>query len=153
MEAKTRVLPDCNLLSDFDEEARQILTDYGVFKLLSAEEIVIRESQQQDALYILVSGLLHAVHQVSDGATPIGVIHEGECFGEINILDPAEASATVVARKSSVVWCMSRENLERYLNEHPVWGCVLLLRVGEILSRRTRGLVAKVNAVWEMSWR
>mgnify|MGYP001583731316 FL=1 len=58
----------------------------------------------------------------------------------------------VAARTPSLVWCISRARLEEFLNTCPTLGCLLLLGIAEVLARRTRGLVARLNAAWEISW-
>lgn len=108
--------------------------------------------ENQECLYFLIQGVLHAVHKVQSGVTPLGTIKDGEWFGEINIFDPKVSSAMVVAHTDSQVWRISRSKLEEFLNSHPELGCQLLLGVAEVLARRTRGLVAKLNATWELSW-
>ena len=139
------------MLSAFDEEERQLLGSYGKFVRYRPEDAVIREGGRQDNLYYLIRGLLHAVHNVSDGATPVGAIRDGEWFGEINIFDPQSASATVISRSDALVWRMSRARLEDLLNEHPVLGCQLLLSVSELLAQRIRTVLGKLNATWEIS--
>jgi CRP/FNR family transcriptional regulator, cyclic AMP receptor protein len=146
------ILPACEVLRGFEEADRRALTAHGEFLRLAPEQVVIREGDDQDCLFMLLHGVLRALHQVSGGATPIGTIQAGEWFGEVNIFDPQKASAMVAARTESIVWRMSRTQLEAFLNASPALGCLLLLGVGEVLARRTRGLLAKLNATWELSW-
>jgi CRP-like cAMP-binding protein len=146
------ILPECEVLGSFEEQDRRALTSYGEFLAFKPEQTVIREGQSQESLYFLVQGLLHAVHVVKDGATPLGAIRDGEWFGEINIFDPQRASAMVVSRTNSLVWRISRNDLEAFLNDHSALGCLLLLGVGEVLARRTRAVTEKLNAAWELSW-
>lgn len=145
-------LPVCEVLASFEKEDRAELSAYGKFYTFRANETVIREGDAQNCLYLLINGMLHAVHKVEDGATPIGTIKAGEWFGEVNIFDPQKASAAVISRDESHVWRISRQRLEEYLNNHPSFGCLLLLGVSEVLARRTRELVNKLNATWELSW-
>lgn len=151
-DARPDVLPPCALLASFDEADRQALTGHGRFLQFKAGQTIIREKERQDCLYFLIQGELRAVHQLKGGSAPVGTIRAGEWFGEINIFDPKAASAMVVAHIDSQVWSISRPKLEGFLNEKPDLGCLLLLGVGEVLARRTRELVAKLNATWELSW-
>jgi CRP-like cAMP-binding protein len=91
------------------------------------------------------------VHETDTGPVPVGGISEGEWFGEINIFDADVASATVVARRESQVWYISRSKLEAFLNDEPALGCQLILGAAEILAHRIRGVLAKLNATWELS--
>jgi len=144
-------LPVCTMLDGFKKTNRHALSTYGEFLVFKTDEIIIREKEEQNCLYFVVSGVVHAVHKVKKGATPLGAIKEGEWFGEINIFDPSLSSAMVVARTESHVWRISRPKLEEFLNSNPSLGCQLLLSIAEVLARRTRKLVNKVNAIWELS--
>jgi CRP-like cAMP-binding protein len=56
-----------------------------------------------------------------------------------------------VARSESQVWYISRSKLEEFLNVSPALGCQLILSAAEVLARRIRGVLAKLNATWELS--
>ena len=146
------VLPPSGVLGAFEEADRRTLTAYGQFIRYRPGQVVIHEGESQDCLFMLLDGRLEAVHEARKGTTPIGSIEAGEWFGEVNIFDPAKASARVDARSDSVVWRISRPRLEEFLNASPTLGCLLLLGVAEGLARRARGLLAKLNATWELSW-
>lgn len=145
------VLPACDLLAGFEEPGRRALTAYGQFHAFKPGQVVIREKENQDRLYLLIRGELRALHRLKGGMTPLGVIRPNEWFGEINIFDPQVASAMVMAHSDSQAWSIGRSGLEAFLNAQPALGCQLLLGVGEVLARRARGLVAKLNATWELS--
>ena len=145
-------LPPTKVLAGFDDEDRRKLSSYGKFLVFKAEQTVIREGEDQDCLYFLIKGMLHALHKVKGGFTPVGAINADEWFGEINIFDPHSASAMVKARMDSQVWRISRPKLEKFLNNYPTLGSQLLLSVSEVLARRSRNLLTKLNATWEISW-
>ena len=152
-----KIVPDCDtlppseMLAGFDAEDRRLLSAFGRFIIFDADNVLIREGHDQDRLSFLLAGALNVVHEVEDGHTPVGTISEGEWFGEINIFDAAVASATVIAQTRCQVWYVSRAKLEEFLNAHPALGCQLVLRVAEVLARRIRGVLAKLNATWELS--
>ena len=145
-------MPESAPLAAFDEEDRRILTGYGEFVDFKADRVLVKEGQRQESLYFLVSGVIHAVHKIRGGLAPLGTIKSGEWFGEINILDPHEATATCVAHMDGRAWSITRNSLEQFLNDHPSLGCMLLLGVAEVLAKRARGLINKVNATWEISY-
>lgn len=151
-ETVSKILPESAPLFSFTEEDRRVLSGYGTFIQLKADNVVVKEGAPQESLYFLVEGVVHAVHKVRGGLTPLGTIKSGEWFGEMNILDPQEATATCVAHMDSRAWVMSRDELEKFLNDHPALGCMLLLGVSEILAKRARGLIKKLNATWEISY-
>lgn len=146
------VLPASNVLANFSGEERSILSGFGTFINLKAQQIVVKEGEPQESLYFLMEGLVHAVHKIKGGLAPLGSIRAGEWFGEINIFDPQAATAMCVAHMDSRVWAISRDRLEEFLNSYPSLGCMLLLAVSEILAKRTRGMIKKLNATWEISY-
>ena len=73
-------------------------------------------------------------------------------------LDLQLEHAAIERLKAGIATCRterdeaSRDMLEQFLNDHPSLGCILLLGVAEGLARRTRGMVKKLNATWELSY-
>lgn len=145
------VLPASEMLAGFEAEERERLSGFGHFIIFEAGQVLIREGHEQNRLWFTLAGTLDVVHETATGHTPVGTIHEGEWFGEINIFDADVASATVIARTRCQVWYMSRTKLEAYLNADPALGCQLILSAAEVLSQRIRGVLAKLNATWELS--
>ena len=144
-------LPICTMLAGFKKDNRHALSQYGEFLIFKTDEVIIQEKEEQDCLYFVVSGMVHAVHKQEESSSLLGSIKEGEWFGEINIFDPRMSTATVVARTECRVWRISRSKLEEFLNSNPSLGCQLLLSIAEVLAHRARELVNKVNATWELS--
>ena len=150
--APSTVLPSSVQLASFEEADRVALSGYGRIIELKANNVVVKEGDPQESLYFLLEGVLHAVHKVNGGFAPLGTIKAGEWFGEINIFDPQTATAMCVAHMDSKAWVISRDKLEQFLNDHPSLGCMLLLGVAEGLAKRTRTMVKKLNATWEISY-
>ncbi len=145
------VLPPSEMLAGYDSDDLLELSGYGRFIVFNGQDVIIKEGHEQNRLGFLIAGALDVVHETATGPVPVGTISEGEWFGEINIFDADVASATVVARTESQVWYISRAKLEEFLNASPALGCQLILGAAEVLARRIRGVLAKLNATWELS--
>ena len=145
----TTELPVGELLGRFDRQERRALSSFGEFLVYKPFEVVIEEGAEQNCLYFLISGTLHAVHRVEEGATPLGTIQAGEWFGEINMFDPQTATAAVIAHIESHVWRMPRTGLEEFLNTYPNLGCQLILGIAEVLAKRMRKVINKINEIRE----
>ena len=131
-------LPKSNLLEQLDASDRKLLTSFGNFLTFSQNDILITEGGPQDFLYFVVSGTLHATTRRSE--ILLGRITEGEWFGEVNVIDPDKASATVKARTPTCVWRISRSELEQFIADYPVLGAHILLSIARQLARRQRGV-------------
>ncbi|MCH2108511.1 MAG: GGDEF domain-containing protein [Polyangiaceae bacterium] len=69
---------------------------------LAADEILIAPEQQERSLYILLQGEL-SVHIGSATSDKVAVIQEGECVGEMSLIDSQPKSAYVRTRAASQI--------------------------------------------------
>jgi len=149
--ASSSVLPATGLLETIDDNSRSILAGYGEVVELQRGQEVIRQGATQDALYILLSGVLHAQRREEATSVFLGSIRPGDCFGEVNIFDPDKASAAVVAMQPSTVWRIERVPLEQFLDNHREAGLLLMIAIAKYLSRRVRAMAGKVVAQQRLS--
>ena len=145
-EFSTPELPALGIVAALDDDDRRLLSDYGEFLPVQAEADLIKEGQEQDCLFFVISGLLHA-HSEKDGRRALlGRIEPGETIGEMAVFAPAAASANVTAQEFTQVWKATRADLMAFLEAYPEAGGRLLLEIAAELSRRIRGLVDKLSA-------
>ena len=138
-------LPAIGVVADLGEEDRAILCSYGGFCFFPPGSVVIQQGSPQESLFLVLAGELHARRKDEDREILIGSIRQGESFGEINIFDPARASATVVAVAPTQIWRIGRAELLGFLDGYPEASVKLLSHLAALLSRRIRGLAAKLE--------
>jgi len=103
------------------------------------DEIVVREGDAGDALYIVIDGVL----AVERGEIVVAQLGPGEAFGELAILDGEPRQATVRAQKPTRLLRLPRDTFDKALAEHPeiglglVLGLVKWLRQGKSAPRST----------------
>lgn len=137
-------LPEMGFVNEFDSEERAQLANFGEFISLGDGETLIEEGQNQDSLFLVISGTFHVQTEVTGRPVLLGSMKAGSTVGEINIFDPGLASASVVSRSFSEVWKIDRERLEQYLEAHPRTAARLLVNVSTQLSKRLRKTNEKV---------
>lgn len=137
-------LPEMGFASEFDAEERAQLANFGQFISLGDGETLIAEGDNQDSLFLVISGTFHVQTEVTGRPVLLGNMKAGSTVGEINIFDPGLASASVVSRSFSEVWKIDRERLEQYLEAHPRTAARLLVNVSTQLSKRLRKTNEKV---------
>lgn len=147
----TPELPAASLLAELDDEERRILGTYGEFRAVKEGDVVIAENDPQDSLYFVIAGTLHATHDDDGTRVLLGRIPAGQWFGEVNIFDPATASATVTVREYTQLWQISRASLEEFLNRYPITGSRLLLGIAGVLARRVRQADSKLAVASALS--
>ena len=135
------------LVSGLDEDDRMLLSGYGDFLPMQEGQVLIEEGKEQNALYFVISGMLHVHTDKDDKRTLIARVQSGESLGEINIFDPGAASASVTAQSFSQIWKATRDDIEAFIEAYPEAGNKLLKAFTAELSRRIRHVNEKLVAV------
>jgi len=122
------------------------------FDLMEVEEgeTVCREGDSCEFLAFIVAGRLEIRKETEfKGKTVIlGVYSKGSIVGELCILDNAPRAITAVALEKTTLVVLSRENLDKQLDEHPNVGVNLLKGLMLAVSIRLRKSFDRLAAVF-----
>lgn len=154
-EFSTPQLPATGLLQGLSSEDRGFLSGYGEFLPVHAGQRLIEEGDDQDALYFVISGILHVHTDKGNKHTLIARIGPGESIGEVNIFDPDKASASVTAQTFTQIWKANRHDLEAFVQAYPEVGGLLLAALASELSKRIRylnGKLLNMEAFYKNLW-
>lgn len=111
--------PPLPLFADLDREAFIDLVLRMSLRDVKAEEVILREGEGGDRLFVLVAGKAE-VTRVSEGeARTLGFLGGGSIFGEVALLTGASPTASVTAISDSEVFEVSREELNAVAKSHP----------------------------------
>jgi anion transporter len=80
--------------------------------------VVFMQNDPGDCMYVLAKGRVEVFSQSSQGNQSVGVIEEGETFGEINLLLGQPRSATVMAMTDLELYIIRQDVFEQLINEH-----------------------------------
>lgn len=131
-------LPAIGILETLNEEARTALAAAGEVSSLPEGAHLLKQGDQQERLYFLLDGKLAASCHSDNSIVELGMIMPGESVGEMNVIDPRQASADVKAARSSRVWSISRDALDSFMEAHPHTGMKLMRALATVLCRRIR---------------
>ena len=130
-----------------DDELKKIAEIVEIEEYAPGDEI-IREGEIGDALYVIESGEVEIIKQVSGAGTKkiatlsgeISLIsqHEGGFFGEMALLDTEPRSATVRAESQTVVYKLSSTVLNELYSRNRDLQLIMVTNIARILSRRLR---------------
>jgi CRP-like cAMP-binding protein len=108
-------------------------------------EVIIRDGESTDGLYVVLSGEVE-VHKQNQLLTRL---KEGDLFGEISLLQKTPATATVSASRHTTILRLPREDFDRLIMSYPQ----ILALVSELSDERLRrteqvlgGLPAKLDS-------
>lgn len=133
--AKGRELSSLALLGTLDEISLATLEAELVRICVAGGEILFRENDFADALYIVIAGCLAVTVRSRDGRDMlVAQIRSGEIVGEMALLDGGLRSATVEAVRDTELLRLDRLSYERLVERHPK----SMLALTSLLSKRLR---------------
>ena len=113
--------------------------------------IIIREGDQEQALYLLRAGTVEVFKGEGASREPMGRIEAVNIFGEMSMINDEPRSATVTAATDHVlVYRIATPNIHTILT-NPMWGELLISRLCKNLARCIEQRVAASEQVKELS--
>lgn len=106
----------------------------------AAGELIIREEDRADSLYLLASGSVDVLVRVNGIDQKIGRCSAPDTFGELGLL-VERRTASVRAATDVQTWRLSRDRFDRLLREHPQIGIGIARALAELVDRRGREAV------------
>ncbi len=101
-------------------------------------EMVTADGELCDSLFLVADGNL--ISQITNEKETIrlGTHTKGECFGEVNILDPGPSTNTVIATEDSTLLILSYDTFHTLDKPHPNMTGNILRMLSSILVERCR---------------
>lgn len=137
-------LPAVGFLADVSPEHRAFLACFGRFLRPAPEEVLIKEGDSQESLYMVLAGTLHITTMADGRQMLLATLGEGDSFGEVNLFDPGTASATAVFRSKALVWVLSRQELQAFIEADTAAGVAVLQGLLHQASSRIRHMNEKL---------
>jgi CRP-like cAMP-binding protein len=132
------------LFSHLSETELARLADVSRERSYPKNSVILFEDDPGDALYMVVNGQVKVVLIGEDGREVIlSVLHEGDFFGEMSLVDDEPRSAHVIAMQDANLLVLRREDFQRKLQETPTLAFGMLRE----LSRRLRRADDKIGGL------
>ena len=107
----------------------------------SRGEILFREGEPGDRLYIIGSGKIKLGRRAADGRENLlAVLGPGEMLGEMTLFDPGARTATATAVAETTVYELSHGDLVEWIKVHPAVATHLLASLAARLRRADESL-------------
>lgn len=113
------LLGQVELLRGFDDGEREALATKLQPRQILSGQVVMRQGDPGDCLYVLGEGILDVEVSRPDAEPIHNRIAPGEVFGEISLLTGQARSATVTALLDSVIYEIRREDLDPIVKRRP----------------------------------
>lgn len=91
----------------------------GLGKVYQDTEVIIKQGDQGDCMYVIQEGLVEIVKEMDGGEVLLALRGAGEFFGEMAIFEREVRSATARALGDVRVLTIDKKNLLRRIHEDP----------------------------------
>jgi CRP/FNR family cyclic AMP-dependent transcriptional regulator len=133
--AGMKLLGKVYIFSKLDPTDIEELSQLTVIKTWEADTAIFFQGEPSDSLYLLLKGSVKVTETSKEGQPKIlGILEEGEIFGELAMLDGRPRSATVTTCAPSTTASISRQDFRDFAATRPD----VLWKVLEALCDRVR---------------
>lgn len=127
------------LFQDLDGQTLSILTPLLVHKKIKAGELIFRELDNSDALYVVEEGqVVVSKHVSGDVDIVLTRFYSGDFFGEMGLFDAAPRSASAYAELDTILWRLDRDAFHQILSNYPELAARICYRMVTVFIQRLR---------------
>jgi CRP/FNR family transcriptional regulator, cyclic AMP receptor protein len=101
-------------------------------------EFFFRENDQTDSMFVLQSGKVAVLKSWGKREYLLSTLKEGDCFGEMALMDHGPRSASVRALADCSAICLSAANLYKLYSSDPKQFALIQMNMGREVCRRLR---------------
>jgi len=131
-------LKDIPVFSGIDAEVMHDIVNKSSMVSVTEGQYFFREGVEADSMFILERGEAAVFRLWKNQQIKLRVLREGECFGEISLIDQCKRSASVIATCPSEAIRVSAQQFHMLMESNPQQYIKILLNIGRIVSQRLR---------------
>jgi CRP-like cAMP-binding protein len=129
------------LFAALDDEAASALMESMTASHLERGDILFREGDQGDRLYVIGEGKIKLGRTSVDGRENLlAILGPGEMFGELSLFDPGARTATATAVAETQLIALGHDDLNSFLSGRPAVAANLLAALARRLRRTNEAL-------------
>lgn len=141
-----KVLGKCFLFEKISESERLLIAPYFEYQAFEPGDIICREGDPGDSLYVVVQGRLRVTFQRAH----LIDIGPGGWAGEIALAREGPRTATLTAREQIVLLTLTRSRFLEIMRRRPALGSQLALPLLEFVGKRVIDLRNRFNRIAEL---
>jgi CRP/FNR family transcriptional regulator, cyclic AMP receptor protein len=130
------------ILGELNDNDVEWLAHNGAVRRLRDGEVIIREGETLDTLFITLEGELRVILGEGREVARLGA---GEVVGEIAFVEASPPSATVSAIGNAVVLTLKKSAVQQHLAEHPEFAARFYRALAVFLADRLRATTRRLG--------
>jgi len=137
-EARIELLQRMPVFGGIRTDVIQFLLGLCPVVSVPTNEYFFREHDQADSMFVLEAGKVAVLKSWRGQEHLLLTLKEGDCFGEMAVMDLFPRSASVRAVEDCTAICLSAANLYRVYEQDFKQFALIQMNMGRIVSRRLR---------------
>lgn len=150
--AKIEIFSDLSIDSNEDKRILSEMANLLSVKSFKKGEMIIREGEMGDTLYILASGSVQVLRNTI-GNERYAVVNlnaaQNVFFGEVALIDSDKRSASVLALEDCKTWVLSGADYEKICEKEPRFGYLVTFRIAKRLASTLRNTNNDIITLYE----
>ncbi|MEM7387445.1 MAG: cyclic nucleotide-binding domain-containing protein [Verrucomicrobiota bacterium] len=133
-------LPPIGMMADLPDDVRVRLAAEGEFVTRSRGAYLTLQGRPHHAMSFILSGKVAVSAHANEQTVNLAVLSRGDVVGEMSIVDPrlASASVRVVSDEPAELWVIDGEAFNKVVEADPAAGFVIMKALGKVLCDRLR---------------
>ena len=134
----SKSISTCPLFRNLDPDERAQILTIGEPRCYRAEQVIFREGEPGDGLFILVSGSVRISKRSATGEEALAILEPNAFFGEMALIDFLPRAADAIANTTTDVFFIPLADLRVLLEENHQLAMKVLFALCEVLTQRLR---------------
>lgn len=134
----TLFLTQSPLFRNLDEAERAQILIIGQVRTYSAGQVIFREGDAGDGLFIVLKGSVRISKRSATGEEALAVLEPPAFFGEMALIDLAARAADAIANESTELFFIPLQELRSLIEAHHRVALKILYALCEVLAQRLR---------------
>ncbi len=126
------------LSKEFSWRELEELSKYMIAETFPKDSRIFEEGDKRAFMCVIFKGKVNILKESGNENKLITSINAGRIFGEMSVIDGSPRSATAIASEDTVLIVLTKQELNRILDEKPRMGAKILQKIAAIMSQRLR---------------
>jgi CRP-like cAMP-binding protein len=126
------------LFRNLDETERAQILIIGHLRAFKADEVIFKEGDAGDGLYMVVKGSVRISKQSATGEEALAVLEPPAFFGEMALIDFSARAASAIANEPSDLFFIPLQELRALIEVQHKIALKILYALCEVLAQRLR---------------
>jgi CRP-like cAMP-binding protein len=126
------------LFRNLDESERVQILIIGQVRSVKAGEVIFREGDAGDGLFVVMKGSIRISKQGATGEEALAVLEPPAFFGEMALIDHSARAADAIANEDSDLFFIPLQELRSVIDAYHKIALKILYALCEVLAQRLR---------------